>query len=245
MKIQYLSDIHLEYEDYEVVKTDADLLVIAGDICNQDINVQEQFHKFLKSLSSWNKPILIVMGNHEFYFGDFVKDRQKLLELKYPNIHYLDNQSMIINGVKFIGSTLWSDIKISELAQISQLSNDYHSIMNGQEKLSVINTIEEYQKNRDYLETELHQPFDGPVVVITHHLPSYKSIDRKYLKSQINSMFASSLDDLIIETKPNLWIHGHTHSSCDYLLGQTRIVCNPKGYMDENYNFLDIPIVEV
>lgn len=85
-------------------------------------------------------------------------------------------------------------------------------------------------------EGELRRPFDGATVLVTHHLPSYRSVAPNFGGHPLNPCYASNLDGLIERYKPALWIHGHTHMSCDYQLGATRVVCNPRGYVNHNLN---------
>lgn len=108
--------------------------------------------------------------------------------------------------------------------------NDYACIYYRGRRLTPNDTFEFHMNDLEWLTEKLNEKFDGKTVVVTHHLPSALSVADNYANDIVTAAFASRLDDLISSTQPDLWVHGHTHHSCDYQIGRTRVVCNPKGY---------------
>jgi predicted phosphodiesterase len=241
-KIQFCSDLHLEFDHTIIIpNAGADVLVLAGDICmakyiEDDIDFFEQVSKDFKD-------IIYVMGNHEHYrylYNDVVSDVKKALEA-YPNIHVLNNESIVINGVKFIGSTLWTDMNKGDpmtLYNIRHMMSDYQIIkyrdnLGNYYTLRPENTYAAHQEAVHFIEEELNID-DMPVVVVTHHSPSLLSIHSKYKDEKImNGGYSSDLSHMF-NSNLKLWIHGHTHHPFDYMVMDTRVVCNPHGYPNEH-----------
>ncbi len=239
-----MSDLHLEFGDIFVPKIDRDLLIIAGDI-----DFGKKPIKFIKEQLKLS-PVIYILGNHEFYHQDYDEIMDFWNEMKIPDFYFLENSAIELNGIRFLGSTLWTDINKSNKKDIETAKvglNDFKYIRKDNQKFSPEDSIILHNQSINWLKSELNKEFKGKIVVITHHLPSYLSVHEKYKKSQINPCFYSDLDDIIKKFSPDLWIHGHTHDSFDYLLDNTRIVCNPRGYknMEENKKFNPSLIIEI
>jgi predicted phosphodiesterase len=249
MKIQLVSDLHLEFKHtVRIPDAGADVLVLAGDIClAKDFKKKERnpnnvdYYRFFDDTCSKFKNIIYIMGNHEHYKSTFNKTANILKEglSEYKNLHFLDNECVDIDGMKFIGSTLWTNVNTESPLVANKLKfamNDYNLIKycddkGNYRKLSPYDTHREHQVSRLFLEDALSN--DEPCVVITHHAPSFKSIHPKYNSSDdLNTLYASDLEHLM---KGNIkaWLHGHTHTVFDYKIGDTRVVCNPHGYPGE------------
>ena len=163
---------------------------------------------------------------------------------QFPNVHFLENDSVVIDGVRFLGATLWTDYRIEghpELAMFHarERMNDYRLIAkqrNPWQRFVPETAFRMHQQSRRFIDTALKA---DPIktVVVTHHLPHAKSIPSRFKGDLLNAAYASDLSDVIETGRPALWVHGHTHDSCDYQVGSTRIVCNPRGYEDENIAF--------
>lgn len=252
MKLHILSDVHNEFSILEPPKTDADVVILAGDI---DV----QF-KSLPWAQSFNKPVIYVLGNHEFYGSSIEEIRVKTRKLtQNTNIHLLDDDELILDGVRFLGGTLWTDFNL-----FGQARSPF-AVLDAQAGLSDFKVIQIdhptrrfrpedsqdlHQKTVTFLAEKLTEPFSGKTVVVTHHAPSLRSIESKYLNDRLTPCFASNLEGLFGEAV-NLWIHGHVHHCNDYERYGTRVVSNPGGYQhskeegSENNNFDPTFIVEV
>jgi Icc-related predicted phosphoesterase len=124
--------------------------------------------------------------------------------------------------------------------------NDYQIVSRGTRVLTPDDTVAWFLESKAFIEAELRRPFDGPTVVVTHHLPSSKSIAPQYKGDPLNPCFASDLDSIFETYQPEAWIHGHTHSSFDYTSGKTRVVCNPRGYAETpNPAFKDSLVIDI
>ncbi len=260
MKLLVLSDLHVEFAPFAAdPKTvdAADVVILAGDI-----------HQGTKGLS-WarqafsHKPIVYVAGNHEFYghHWDTLIDELRQEAKKY-DIYILENQTITLSGIRFLGTTLWTDFeyfgkeKRSHMMRLAEVMlHDYKVIKanplieefedtgtlgsssNQQafavQALSPEHTIVRHRKSLAWLEAQLQIGDASKTVVISHHYPNVISTAQKWTNNPITAGFGTKLD-LRVLSKCKLWIHGHTHDSCDYLVGepanQARVVCNPRGY---------------
>jgi predicted phosphodiesterase len=239
MKIRLLSDLHLESHEYKIQYGGEDLLVLAGDISPEPEAVLLLITEYLAQ--SDKARVIFVLGNHDYFHSTISEIESLYSSVSIPRCHILQNDSIVIDGIRFYGTTLWSDLRDTNMALIQYLMGDYHWINNFTPQMST----KIFLKNRELLNNVLDESAE-PVVVITHHLPSYQSVDKKYHGQPTNPAFASHLDHLVIKAK--LWMHGHTHTTTDYKIKDTRVVCNPRGhYKDkpENEEFDDNFIVEI
>ena len=253
MKIHILSDLHIEFSQFQPHESSfaADVIVLAGDIWKKDQGIYW-------ARATWpDKEIVYVTGNHEFYGAqrNDVMARQRLAA-KETGVHVLDSEEVVIEGIRFLGCTLWTDFalfgeKASKFMMRAAQSglNDFRVIHEGVAHFSPMDSVALHETSVKWLEHKLkHEQFDGNTVVVTHHLPSLKSVAERFLDSELSACFASHLEHLLGFSK--LWIHGHTHDSFDYEVNGTRVVCNPRGYVintgsAENINFNPNLIVEI
>lgn len=258
MKIHIISDLHLEVSELNLPVTDADLTIFAGDIASGTDGLEYASQYAIKS----GKRVIYVCGNHEFYRYDINKVRASMLELTTPpkdcvgpQIHYLENNKVIFDHVRFLGCTLWTDFLLfgldnqDECMRLGQRClNDFRMIHNDQNIFSVTDSINLHQASLEWLTQELNTPFEGKTVVVTHHLPSFHSVVPRYAKDYLSACFASRLEHLF--GKAVLWVHGHTHDTLDYTINGTRVICNPRGYCryeghPENSDFNPALVVEI
>lgn len=243
MDVQIFSDLHFESNLFPVVKDDivGDVLVFAGDIHTSPKHVVP----LLADLAN-ERPVVYVLGNHEYYghtWDKAVDDyKEQVAKNGIRNIHILDEESVVVDGVRFLGATLWTDFfgekrKVGEACENALA--DYSRIFKTDDILTWKDVFYRHRQNKKWLQTELEKGFSGPTVVVTHHAPSPLSIHQRFLGSEINGGFVSNLEDIIVKHQPNLWIHGHTHDSFNYRIEKTRIVCNPHGYDIENSRFFN------
>jgi Icc-related predicted phosphoesterase len=233
MKLHILSDLHTEFADFVPPDTDADAVILAGDIGVGLDGMRWAMRHFT------NRPVIYIPGNHEFY-GHDIELTTELKAETLENITVLSDDVLVLDGVRFLGSTLWTDFKLhgegeawSACERARRSMNDFVRIRQGGHKFRPEDSVELHEASRTWLVSQLEQAFDGPTVVVTHHLPASTSIATRYANDPLNPAFASRLEGLIENYQPALWIHGHTHDACNYELFRTRIVCNPRGYPGE------------
>ena len=241
MNITLYSDLHLEFEDPDRTKVfepgEGEVCILAGDICMAEEIYRPMYHKFFTQVSERFDRAYYVMGNHEHYFYDFAKTEETLRLALPSNIILLQNQSDFYNGVHFIGATMWSDFhnaNATEMLDAQIRMNDYHTITNQNDKLTPHQTL----RNHDETITWFNQvlpTLNGKKVVITHHAPSFNSISKDY-NSGASGCYATDLSNMIEYHTPDLWVHGHIHASNDYMIGNTRILSNPRGYTPDRLN---------
>jgi DNA repair exonuclease SbcCD nuclease subunit len=185
--------------------------------------------------------VVLITGNHEHYHGDFAITHAILRKVfgHFANLHILDKQSTIINSVLFFGGTLWTDMNGEDPAtmqRIRMMMNDFNCIKNTNESGKKVfmpdDAVEDHYKFRRNLDETLATYPDLPVVVVGHHAPSKASTHPRYKNEFImNGAYSTNLDNFILDRRGiKLWTHGHTHEDFDYMIGTTRVVCNPRGY---------------
>lgn len=250
-KIQILSDLHNEfqYKVPDIVKTDADIIILAGDIDKGTKGVTwaiEQSEKL-------GKRIIYVPGNHEYYGYDL---EETLAEMRWEalgtNVYVLDNDSIITNGVRILGSTFWTDYNVDPATSqakamqiVGQALNDHHYIRYGDALFTTKDALYLHNQSKAWLVGQLTRNVKMPTVVVTHHGPSVHCQHTAFPLSAISSGFHSALDNLVEEA--DLWIYGHTHSNLDTIVKGTRLVANQYGYAgrEEARDFNPEFIVEV
>jgi predicted phosphodiesterase len=253
MKLHVVSDLHLSLAGMDLPDTDADVVVLAGDIARPD--------KACAWARPIRKPAIYVAGNHEFYNGDLHGTLSELRrECAGTELHVLECDAWVFGGVRFLGATLWSDFRIvaddgmraSAMAGAPKLVRDFQRISVDAQRSRLFTPQDSqalFDRSAGWLEAQLQLPFSGPTVVITHHAPSTRSIHPRFEGSLLNGCFVSDLERLMGAERVQLWIHGHTHDSFDYTVRGTRVLCNPRGYVmngvGENPAFDPALVVEV
>lgn len=249
--IRVASDLHLEaHRNAKIDKLierfmpigeydSESVLVLAGDIsCSI-----EQLASFLGALQDRFLGIIFVPGNHERYGHDFVEWQIAMEEALSPFKKVrasLDGVREVSYGnVRFVYGTLWADggKSMAEEGRIGYCMNDFYRIKHGLKMFSVpfMKTLNKAQ--RELFSLHLSAPFDGVTIAVSHHLPSYELVSERFNlnpDADINGGFASDCNALLIgENAPDFWIHGHTHDTIDKKVFDTRVVCNPAGYIRE------------
>lgn len=260
MRIRQMSDLHLEFEPtFRPYNTNnADILMLNGDICmaaylskGPDSPYYErglEFLNFFEFCSKEYESVLYIPGNHEYYRGyiDTTDDIIRNALAQFRNIHFLNNQSWEKDGVTFLGATLWTNM--NDNSPITE-----QALMGGMNDFRIVNWKKDgyggrfrpsdaaalHRKTLKFFD-EASAGLDN-VVIMSHHAPSFKSVHPKYHNdTQMNYGYFSDLDEFILDRPQiKLWTHGHMHDCFDYNIGDTRIVCNPRGYNDENKHFND------
>lgn len=204
------------------------------------------FRDFIKRCSFQFPHVIYVAGNHEFYHGKFFAgvDYLRTECAKYPNVYFLERDSKIIDDVVFVGGTLWTDMNRQDpltMQHIIQCMNDFSIIRNdknGYARLHPRDVVERHYATLRYIETVVEEHKDKRCVVVGHHSPSLQSVHPQYShESLMNGGYHSDLSEFILDhPQIVLWTHGHTHHAFDYKIGETRIVCNPRGYHSDGYS---------
>jgi len=258
MKIAICSDIHLEFGDITLKNEGADVLILGGDIMTaqelhdfskSDTNfadeltrrgTAERYREFLSKCSSEFPHVIYIAGNHEFYHSKY-PDAYSYLEEEcraLNNVYFLEQSKKEIEDVTFIGATLWTDMNKGDrntLLLVEELMNDYRVIRNSTRKyarLTPLDTVARHKNTLDYIKSVVESDPNKKYVVIGHHAPSKKSTKPRYAEDiEMNGGYSSDLEDFILNyPQVALWTHGHTHDVFDYHVGNTRIICNPRGY---------------
>jgi predicted MPP superfamily phosphohydrolase len=232
MKAQLQSDHHTEFyhgNPWDMLASlefepDLDFLLLPGDLIVPAHQSDKEMHAILEFFSNKARHVLYTFGNHEYYSStNHVEVENRILSVFPENFHLLHNSEKVIEGKIFFGGAMWfPDHPLNYLYE-RQL-NDFNLVKDIHDWVYLTNA-----QFRLYGQ-ELIRP---ETVVLTHHLPSDLSTPEMYKGSDINRFFISDETALIMDKKPRLWVHGHTHHSCDYVLGETRVVCHPYGYPKE------------
>ena len=254
MKISLVSDLHLEFGYQEM--EGGDVLILAGDIA-ESRTISKQLHStrvlpytpgkmnaydFFYHECAKYKQVFYVMGNHEHYHGRFDKTYEELKRAMPPNVTVLENEIVEYEGVMFLGATLWTDLNKGDpitVHSIRSFMNDYRVIQNFYAdkglyyKLTPDATVAAHRYSKQYFKLMLAEHRDKPFVVITHMAPSFASVNEKYIReTTTNGGYASELSEFILDNENiKVWVHGHMHDPVDYMIGETRVLANPRGYV--------------
>jgi len=262
MKIALVSDVHLEFGDLEFDNDHgADVLILGGDICVGSDMVQRdpyntlgeeyrsnRFHAFFARCCDRFPHVIFIVGNHEHYHGDFTKTVPHFRDvLGYlPNLHILEKETFVLDDVTFIGGTLWTDMNqrdVRTLHEISRMMNDFRCVDHSAKladqrgwggRFTTTDAADDHDAMVEFIKTTVEANPAGHYVVVGHHAPSRLSTHPKYQDQAImNGGYSSELDNFILDhPQIRLWTHGHTHEDFDYCIGSTRVLCNPRGYIN-------------
>ena len=231
-RIVPISDLHLEKSDRRPISpAEGETLILAGDIGNP---FSDNYAQFLQRLVKSFQHIICISGNHEYWNSEGVAQTERQLRkvaAQFKNVHYLQKDEVVLDGVRYLGCTLWADAdrryRPRDLSMIPGMDYDRY--------LSL------HRDHRSWLVDRLDQS-PLPTVVVTHHLPSYQMIHPKYHSYPTLSYYASNLDALI--PKADLWICGHSHTAMKKRFGKTLCLSNPFGYEGEETGFNDRLVIE-
>ena len=271
MKIQLLSDLHLEVHPHYQPQPapDADLLVLAGDIGSYQTGSLLAGADFglerFSPLRGWPVPVLFVPGNHEYDNLDFDEAHQRLRDsCERLGLIWLEREVLTFGGVRLIGTTLWSDFDALATDEDRSMSTEIAVLKRREKAFRAVNFYLQRTGTRrgglpwlaqgwreqalvchQWLRQALASPFDGRTVVVTHFAPSLRSADPRYGLTPGTAGFCNSLDALLPQA--SLWLHGHLHCQHDYRAGGCRVVANTLGYAakGEQADFRDQLVLEV
>ena len=250
-----MSDLHMEfYENSRYLKAfefeaKGDVLVLAGDTFYlRDIITPQK--KFWNWASQNFRQVLMVPGNHEFYNNGDVTERGDSWQWLFrPNVGYYYNKVVHIDDIDFILTTLWSMIPVQDMYHVQQGMNDFRQIMYEGRRFTPEDFNLEHEKCLTYLKQAVKESTAKHIVVVTHHLPTLSVVAAQHMGSVLNGAFATELGNFIADSRIDVWIYGHSHTNIDITIGNTRIVCNQFGYVDnyEHYKngFVPDKIIEL
>jgi predicted phosphodiesterase len=205
----------------------------------------QRFRDFFKRCSFQFPHVIYIMGNHEFYNGRFYASVEHMRQecARFPNIYMLENDIKVIDDVTFVGATLWTDMNKGDpltMHAIEGMMNDFRIIKNDKRNyasMSARDVATRHAKTLGYFRSVLAEQHDKKFVVVGHHTPSFKSVNPMYAhETLMNGGYHSDLSEFIMDhPQIKLWVHGHTHHPFDYEIGNTRVVCNPRGYENDGY----------
>lgn len=254
MKVLPVSDLHLEFDYFDASNfmrcgdmSDV-VLILAGDIHVKYKAARQLFGRNGEVLPSWLallsrifRAIVYIPGNHEHYGSSIDKTiediNDQITSQGLNNIHVLNNETVIFDDVRILGTTLWTDFNNRDplvMWDAKRSMNDYNHIRKNDygSRITPDDILREHEYALSFLKRELSSDFSGKNVVVSHHAPSFQSIHPNYrAHTMTNGAYASSLENFILDSDNiSLWVHGHMHNSFDYMIGDCRVVCNPRGY---------------
>ena len=270
MKVQILSDLHIEFEAItpmsieqqtrwiRMCETLADVVIAAGDTHTKGRGPAVLADRFE------GKQVICVAGNHEFYgevYPHHLKKIQRNAE-PFKNVHFLENQSVEIGDVVFLGCSLWTDLKLWETGPHAGLYSRIETVWNVENYMNDYSRIKYFDGRRHrklvpndlvkvhldsvrWLKEQFEIHRGRKIVVVTHQAPSFESVPESYRQDVLSAAYASHLDNLVEQSEAVLWVHGHTHQGTVYMIGKTRVVCNPHGYPGENKWFRSDLVIEI
>lgn len=265
LRIHPTHDWHIDIEhngDYQPPDIDLDVVIAnVGDVrAPGTLAIKDYRRRFPK-----HEHLLYTAGNHDFYSDHrspelkttWEEQRARMPEVaRAEGVTFLDDAVAEICGVRFVGSTLWTDLMLrpgylsfADAQRAAMQMNDYRLTKTGRgrshDTLKTRDTIAAHKVSRVFIETELAKPFDGETVVMTHHAPSRQSLLKPDSLQNLDWCYASDLEFLMhtvdspqaekfslapTHVPPSLWLHGHVHRSLDYTIGACRVICNARGY---------------
>jgi predicted phosphodiesterase len=259
MRVHVFSDLHLEFGACEFppeirAGAAADLVLLAGDIHTRRRGPSWAAETFAA-------PVAMILGNHEAYgdslYASIAGERNSAAKSSTHRQHpvrLLERETWALTTAdgtpaRVIAATLWTDFALFGEDTQAGMMDAAHRAMNDFQMIDIMDSQRQekrlltpsdclrlHRESRSYIESALAQPFDGVTIVMTHHAPSRRSVPDSRWGDPINAAYASDLEALIEEMRPHLWVHGHIHSSSDYRIGPTRVVCNPRGYFPAQLN---------
>jgi predicted phosphodiesterase len=206
----------------------------------------QRYRDFFKRCSFQFPHVIYIMGNHEFYHGKFYAGIDYMREecAKYPNVYLLEQDTKIIDDVTFVGGTLWTNMNKRDpltMNAIEGMMNDFRIIRNDYRSYATMSALDvavRHDRTLAYIKLVLAENKDKRCVVVGHHSPSFQSVHPMYVhETLMNGGYHSDLSEFILDhPQVKLWTHGHTHHPFDYVIGETRVVCNPRGYENDGYS---------
>ena len=236
MKIQYCSDLHLEFPENKIylnknpLPVIGDILVLAGDVV--PFTLMDKYATFFSWASGHFEHTYWIPGNHEYYYSDIRNRSGAFSEKIKSNVTLLNNQVVHLENTRLLFSTLWSHISPLHHRVIQHGLSDFHEIRNGDNLFTPEQFNQFHQEALNFLFGELAIPYPGQSVVVTHHVPTLLNYPAQYKNSELNGAFVTELSDPIYDSGADYWIYGHHHqNTLEFKIGHTRLLTNQLGYV--------------
>lgn len=237
MKVQYASDLHLEFYDNSVFlsrgpfKVAGDVLVLAGDILPlKEFGAYRQ-HRFFDWCAENFRETLLIPGNHEYYRDDVAHYPDSWeMELR-PNVRMMENRSVLVDDTEFILSTLWSHIPMNKWLALKRGMSDFTLIKHNGKPFTATTYNELHKRDLDFIKKAVAESKAEHKVVVTHHVPSSLLVAPEFKNSSLESGFTVDLTEYIASSDIDLWVYGHSHRSIETVIGNTRMASNQIGYV--------------
>ncbi|WP_430814039.1 metallophosphoesterase [Carboxylicivirga sp. RSCT41] len=242
MRVQYCSDLHLEFHENKAflqknpIPVKGDVLILAGDIV--PFKVQNEHDDFWDYLSNNFQYVYWVPGNHEYYYSDISEYSSSIYKKLRDNIILVNNTSVMHNDVRFIFTTLWTDISPTNQFIIQYRMSDFRVIRGGDDIFTPERYNQLHSESLKFLRSELAITAIEKTVVVSHHVPTYLNYPEKYKGDTLNEAFVVELKHLIENSDIDYWIFGHHHQNrCDFTIGKTQLLSSQLGYVRHNEHF--------
>ncbi len=239
MKIQYCSDLHLEFREnkkfleYTPIQPTGEILLLAGDITLFKLIADHD--EFFDYLSDNFEAVYWIPGNHEYYYWDLAGVQMPLFKKIRENVFLVNNQAIVYKNVELVLSTLWSHIPPQHEWIVQQNMSDFALIKNGKKPFTATDFNALHQIDFEFIATALAKPTALQRIVVTHHVPTFMHYPEQYRNSVINCGFATELHDFIEKSQAAYWIYGHHHSNIPpFKIGATTLLTNQLGYIMKN-----------
>lgn len=230
-KALIVSDLHLYFGKFKA-KPEADIIIVAGDSC-EGFLAANMYHYWL----NLGYKIIMVCGNHEYYGKPFneVNAYWRNFANKHENFYFLNNNVLELDGHRFVGTTLWGsvppDLEFYCRSELNDFSNIYFD--SWKEPFTPVDMNSLHEEAKRFLKKNIQE---GDILV-THHAPTFASIPDKYKSNPLNCCYVGNIENIILDANPKLAIHGHIHNSTDYFVGETRVIANPRGYVNQSSGY--------
>ena len=238
MKIQYCSDLHLEFPENKKfmeanpLSIKGEILLLAGDIV--PFAVMEKHNDFFDFIADDFEAAYWIPGNHEYYYADAAERSGAFCEKIRSNIFLINNQVIKLNDIRLVFTTLWSHISPVNHWEVQQKISDFQVIKFNKEKFNPGHFNQLHQESLQFLTTAFEENHDGKTIVISHHVPTYMNYPEKYKHSQVAEVFAVEMHDFIEKANPDYWIYGHHHMNIPaFKIAHTQLITNQLGYIKQ------------
>ncbi len=245
MNIQFVSDLHLEFEQNRLwlaehpLEVTGDILLVAGDTAYLDLpdSGRDTYSRYIfwDWASEHYQQVIVCLGNHDFYgYYDLATMPDEYCKEIRHNIHAYYNAVVHLPDIDIIVSTLWAFIEPYDAYQTERGVSDFYRIMYEGHRLNADNFNKEHQRCLAFIQKAVTESKAKTKIVLTHHVPTQLCTADEFKGSSINGAFTVELGDYIAHSDIDYWIYGHSHRNIDAQIGKTQILSNQLGYVHQS-----------